>query len=267
MFAPEPTVAKPIRSDPLTDADLREFVDLSLNLWCVLGADGYFKHLNLAWDTTLGYSKQELLSRPFIEFVHPEDRASTRAEEKSISSGRDTLSFENRYLTKDGSFRWILWVATVSAEKKLIYASGTDVTERKREEARLAAQHAVTGVLAEAASLAVATPRILRAICESLGWSVAAIWRVDLQDQILRCVEMWNLPTTAVGEFGLVTHSRTFVKGIGLPGRVWAAGKPTWIEDVTHDPNFPRAEIAARECLRAAFGFPIVFGSDVLGVL
>ncbi|HKF24987.1 MAG TPA: response regulator, partial [Candidatus Acidoferrum sp.] len=202
-----------------------------------------------------------------IEFVHPEDRASTQAEAKSISEGRDALSFENRYLTKDGSFRWILWVATVSAEKKLIYASGTDVTERKCEEARLAAQYAVTRVLAEAPSLAEATPKILRAICESLGWSVAAIWRVDTKEKVLRCVETWHLPSIAVGEFARVTRSRTFESGIGLPGRVWAAGKPTWIEDVTHDPNFPRAEIAARECLRAAFGFPIVFGSDVLGVL
>jgi two-component system sensor histidine kinase/response regulator len=260
-------VARPPRSNPLTDADLREFVDLSLNLWCVVGADGYFKHLNLAWETTLGYSRDELLSRPFIEFVHPEDRESTLAEEKSISSGRDTLSFENRYLTKDGSFRWILWVATVSAEKKLIYASGTDVTESKCEEARLAAQHAVTRVLAEAPTLAVATPKILRAICESLGWSVAAIWRVDPQDKILRCVETWHLPAAAAGEFGLITRSRTFERGIGLPGRVWAAGKPTWIEDVTHDPNFPRAEIASREGLHAAFGFPIVLGTEVLGVL
>src|SRR5215470_5891229 len=219
MFAPEPTVAKPIRSDPLTDADLREFVDLSLNLWCVLGADGYFKHLNLAWDTTLGYSREELLSRPFIEFVHPDDRDSTVAEEKSISSGRDTLSFENRYLTKDGSYRWILWVATVSAEKKVIYASGTDVTERKCEEARLAAQYAVTSVLAEAPSLAEATPKILRAICESLGWSVAAIWRVDTKEKVLRCVETWHLPSIAVGEFARVTRSRTFERGIGLPGR------------------------------------------------
>src|SRR5262249_43678456 len=155
-----------------------EFVDLSLNLWCIVGSDGYFKHLNPAWETTLGYSRKELLSRPFIEFVHPEDRESTLAEEKSITSGRDTLSFENRYLTKDGSYRWILWVATVSSGKKVIYASGTDVTERKREDARLAAQYAVTRVLADAPSLAVATPRILRAVCESLGWSVGAIWRV-----------------------------------------------------------------------------------------
>src|SRR5215467_6090114 len=168
MFPPETTVAKQPRSNPLTDADLREFVDLSLNLWCIVGADGYFKHFNLAWETTLGYSREELLSRPFIQFVHPGDRESTLAEEKSISSGRDALSFENRYLTKDGSFRWILWVATISAEKKLIYASGTDVTERKCEEARLAAQYGVTRVLAEAQSLAEDTHKILRASCYSL---------------------------------------------------------------------------------------------------
>src|SRR5262249_41961256 len=157
-------------------------------------------------------------------------------------------------------------VATVSSGKKVIYASGTDVTERKREDARLAAQYAVTRVLADAPSLAVATPRILRAVCESLGWSVGAIWRVDLKDKILRCVETWHLPWTAISEFDLVTRSTTFERGVGLPGRVWANRKPTWIEDVTHDQNFPRGAIAAREGLHAAFGFPILLGHEVLGV-
>src|SRR5262249_48203346 len=150
----------------------------------------------------------------FIEFVHPDDRDSTLAEEKSVTAGRDALSFENRYLTKDGSYRWILWVATVSAEKKGIYASGADVTERKREDARLAAQHAVTRILAEASSLAAATPRILRAICESLDWSVGAIWCIDPNDNVLHCVETWHLPTITVGEFDLVTRSRTFERSI-----------------------------------------------------
>ena len=257
----------PVPFNPRTEDDLREFIDLSLNLLCIAGTDGYFKHVNPAWETTFGFTRDELLSRPYLEFVHPDDRESTAAEAAKIESGCNTLSFENRYRCKDGSYKWLLWSAVVRAERGLIYGVAADITERKREEARLAAQYAVTRVLAEAPTLACATPRILEAICESLNWSVGAIWRVDQKEKVLRCVETWHLPSANVKEFDQSTHSRTFVPGLGLPGRVWAQAQSAWIEDVTRDANFPRASIAAHEGLHAAFGFPILLGAQVLGVL
>ena len=117
---------------------------------CIAGIDGYFKHLNPAWEKTLGYSKEELLSHPYVDFVHPEDRDATIAEASSLAAGRDTFIFENRYRCKDGSYKWLRWTGGVRAEKGVIYASARDISPRKREEARLAAQHAVTRVLAEA---------------------------------------------------------------------------------------------------------------------
>jgi PAS domain S-box-containing protein len=250
-----------------TEDDLREFGDLSLNLLCVAGVDGYFKYVNPAWEATLGYSQEELRSRPYLDFVHPDDREATVAEATDIASGRSTISFENRYVCKDGSFKWLLWSAVIHPERGVIYAVGVDLTDRKREETRLAAQHAVTRVLAEAPTLAKATPRILQAICESLDWSVGAIWRLDTQHSLLHCVETWHGVSMGVGEFDRDTHSRTFGRGIGLPGRVWSQAAPVWIEDVTRDSNFPRSPIAAREDLHAAFGFPILLGNEVLGVL
>src|SRR5216683_2811805 len=260
-------VSAPVPFHPQTESDLREFIDLSLNLLCIAGTDGYFKHVNPAWETTFGFTREEVLSRPYLEFVHPDDREATTAEAAKIASGCNTLSFENRYRCKDGSYKWLLWSAVVRAERGLIYAIAADITERKREEARLAAQYAVTRVLAEAPTLANGTPRILQAICESLNWSVGAIWRVDHKEKLLRCVETWHMSAAQVKEFDRVTHSRTFSPGVGLPGRVWAQGQPAWIEDVTCDANFPRASIAAQEGLRAAFGFPILLGAEVLGVL
>jgi two-component system, sensor histidine kinase and response regulator len=260
-------VSLPASFNPPSEDDLREFIDLSLNLLCIAGIDGYFKHVNPAWETTFGYTREELLSRPYLDLVHPDDREATTAEAAKIASGRSTLSFENRYRCKDGSYKWLLWSAVVRAEKGLIYAIARDVTERKCEEARLAAQYAVTRVLGESLTLASATPRILQAICESLDWSVGAIWRVDQKTNVLRCVEIWHMPSAQVKKFDQGTHSRTFSPGIGLPGRVWAQAQPAWIEDVTRDANFPRASIAAHEGLHAAFGFPILLGSGVLGVL
>jgi two-component system sensor histidine kinase/response regulator len=155
----------------------------------------------------------------------------------------------------------------VRREKGLIYAIATDVTERKREQARQAAEYAITRVLAEAPTLARASPRILQAICESLSWSVGAIWRVDQKQELLTCVETWRMPSVQVEEFDRDTHSQTFPRGVGLPGRIWSQAQPTWIEDVTCDANFPRSPIAAKEGLHAAFGFPIRLGAEVLGVL
>jgi len=182
-------VSAPASFNPPTEDDLREFIDLSLNLLCIAGTDGYFKHVNPAWETTFGYTKEEVLSRPYLEFVHPDDREATMAEATKIASGSSTLSFENRYRSKDGSYRWLLWSAVARPERGLIYCIAADVTEQKREAARLSAQYAVTRVLAEAPSLASVTPRIRQAVCESLDWSVGAIWRVDQKGKLLRCVE------------------------------------------------------------------------------
>src|SRR5215471_7625207 len=247
--------------------DLREFFDLSLSLWCVAGTDGYFKRLNRAWESTLGYTTEELLARPYLDFVHPDDRNATAAEASAVVGGRTTLTFENRYRAKDGSYRWFLWSAIVRPEKDAIYCVATDLTERKREEARLGAQHAVTRVLAEAPTLAAATPRILQAISESLGWSYGAIWCVDPNEKVLHCVETWQAPDAPAPEFDRETKSHRFPAGVGLPGRVWSMAEPIWLEDVPKDGNFPRALSAMAGGLHSAFGFPILLKSDVLGVL
>ena len=247
--------------------DLREFFDLSLSLWCVAGTDGYFKRLNRAWEATLGYTAEELLACPYLDFVHPDDRNATAAEASAVVGGRTTLTFENRYRAKDGSYRWFLWSAIVRPEKDAIYCVATDLTERKREEARLGAQHAVTRVLAEAPTLAAATPRILQAISESLGWSYGAIWCVDPNEKVLHCVETWQAPDAPAPEFDRETKSHRFPAGVGLPGRVWSMAEPIWLEDVPKDGNFPRALSAMAGGLHSAFGFPILLKSDVLGVL
>ena len=110
------------------------FFDLSIDMLCVLGFDGYFKRLNASWETTLGFSRAELMSRPFIEFVHPDDRASTLGQNRNVRGGGQARFFENRYGCRDGSFRWLLWNSTSDAEQQLIYAVARDITDMKRVE-------------------------------------------------------------------------------------------------------------------------------------
>ena len=113
------------------------FFTLSLDMLCTAGFDGYFHALNPAWTKTLGWSLEQLCSRPFLEFVHPDDRASTIRETLCLQSGIDTISFENRYRHRDGSYRWLLWSATASQEERLYYAVARDITHRHHAEEEL----------------------------------------------------------------------------------------------------------------------------------
>jgi two-component system, sensor histidine kinase and response regulator len=128
-------------------------------------------------------------------------------------------------------------------------------------------EYVTARALAESDTLAEVTPKVLQAICEALGWEHGALWNVDVGAKLLRCVETWHLPSASFPEFEAVSRTTTFAPGVGLPGRVWSTGQPAWIQDVVKDTNFPRAPIAAREGLHAAFGFPVLLGPRVLGVM
>lgn len=114
----------------------QKIFDLTPALISIAGTDGYFRELNAAWETTLGYTKEELNARPLSDFMHPDDVAPTRQEIRNQLDGRATRSFVNRYRHKDGSYRYLEWEAT-PAEGSSLYAVAKDITERKVAESRL----------------------------------------------------------------------------------------------------------------------------------
>jgi PAS domain S-box-containing protein len=142
-----------------------------------------------------------------------------------------------------------------------------DITERKRAEQRLILQHTVTQMLAETITFEEVAPRILQTVCEFLSWEVGVLWRVDTQAGVLRCVEVWHGKLIKVPQFDAISRQRTFMPGIGLPGRLWSSREPAYIPDVVDDANFPRASVARSEGLHAAFGFPIMLGGEVVGAM
>ena len=111
------------------------FFEISIDLLCFLDFSGYFKRLNPAWERTLGFTREELMSRPFIEFVHPDDRARTLKQNADVRAGGQALGFENRYLCKDGGFRWFHWNAAPDTGEGVIYSVARDITDAKRAEA------------------------------------------------------------------------------------------------------------------------------------
>ena len=113
------------------------YFELSRDLVCTAGFDGYFKQINAAWTDALGWTEAELHSRPLVEFVHDDDRARTEEETAGLRAGGVTIDFVNRFATKDGGWRWIEWSSMAIVEEELIYASARDVTQRKVIEAAL----------------------------------------------------------------------------------------------------------------------------------
>lgn len=128
---------------------------------------------------------------------------------------------------------------------------GAVITERNTAERRRETDHAITHILAESPTLRDAAPRMLETICHRLEWDLGAFWTRDQAANVLRCMETWHSGSPELQDFESITRETTFVPGTGLPGRVWASGKPAWIPDVVADPNFPRAPWATRAGLWA----------------
>jgi len=117
----------------LQDEHLDFFFEISIDLMCIAGVDGYFKRVNPAFTKALGWTAEELLAKPFIEFVHPADRELTGNEVRRLASGIDTVYFENRYLKKDGSWAWLGWTCPAATpENELLYGVARDISEQKK---------------------------------------------------------------------------------------------------------------------------------------
>jgi serine phosphatase RsbU (regulator of sigma subunit) len=152
----------------------------------------------------------------------------------------------------------------VAILEQAINAIATNLAIQKR---RQAAQYAATKVLSEIDNVTEAIPKILKEICEALGWQWSAMWTIDIENQLLRCTGTWANDIRTMLEFSNATKHISFAKGNGLPGKVWETGKPSWIINVQTDPNFNRKIIAKKVGLCGAFFFPIRSAYDTLGVI
>jgi len=123
----------PDSGDEIPAVDDRYF-DLSLDLLCIAHFGGYFRRLNPAWERVLGFSREELQAKQMFEFVHPDDRERTLEQNRKVRAGEMALEFENRYVCKDGTYRWFRWNARADFERQLIYSVARDITESKRAE-------------------------------------------------------------------------------------------------------------------------------------
>ncbi len=133
-----------------TQQDRDRFFNISLDLLCIAGFDGYFKRLNPAWSTVLGYSSDEILAQPLVELVHPEDRKTCLNQLENLKNGSSIVNVKLRYLCRDGNYKWLSWTASPFAEEGLIYAVARDVTLNKQAEVELRKSEATNRALLNA---------------------------------------------------------------------------------------------------------------------
>jgi PAS domain S-box-containing protein len=233
---------------------------------------GRILDFNPAAEKMFGYTREEAIGQEMAEvIIPPQLRERHRAGlSRAVASGQDTIvgrRIEITALRKSGvAFPVELAITRIQTGGPPIFTGHIrDITEAKQAELRRATQLAVTRVLAEAGTLVEATPRILRAVCESLEWDMGTMWQIE--SAMLRCVDVWHAGGERLRDFEKATRKSTFAHGAGLPGRIWSTGEPQWVSDVVQDANFPRASLAAETGLHGAFAFPIRLGEHVLGVI
>jgi PAS domain S-box-containing protein len=268
-------------SVPPSESELKRFFDLGLDLLVILGFDGYFTQVNPAAERILGYSRRDLLSRPFLEFLHPDDVQRTRDAFADVTSGNDVIGFENRYRCADGSVRWIQWNSWTVPEQGLVCAVGRDVTERRRADAELreaqrmieasraelrvlAAEQAALRRVATLVAKAVPSSELFGAVVREVGTLLGADFSglVVFEDDAVVPVATW----AAVGEHPPVPP-RWPLRAGDPATRIAETSQPESWDDWTGIEGPLAAFVRDEMGVRSTVGYPIVVEGRVWGGL
>ena len=266
---------RPEKSD-LRHDDARNRAILATALDCIItiDAEGTVVEFNPAAERTFGYRRTDAIGQELAELIVPpslrERHRKGLAHYLATGEGRVLgKRIELSAMHADGTqFPVELTVTRIPTDGPPQFTAWLrDISDRVRAEQLRSARLAVTQHLAQAPDIDDAAAGVLRAVCGNLGWDMGLFWLADHEADALACIATWQPPEAPLTDFAKASCSRTFMRGTGLPGRVWASGESSWVLDVRNDANFPRAAVAARGDLHSAFACPIVVGDTTLGVI
>lgn len=237
--------------------------------------DGVLTDANQKFLDMLGYGKDELIGRPLAGIMLPGD--GTRSAPRIAALHADGVAdiFEHRLLRKDGSAMWVRRTVSTIGRKDgrpdNVVNVVEDITDRKQEELRSTMEHAVTRALADEEELAVLFPKVIETICRNMGWEFGLAWVWSHDDQGLRVRATWGAEAPELGAFIADSLQRVIRPRPGeldgLIRRTYATAEAVWISNVAPARGFRRAEMIWNAGLRGAFAFPLLRGSDVIGVM
>ncbi len=231
---------------------------------------GVVTYWNDVATATLGMPAERVIRRPLADSgIRWSMETVTRGVDACQISGEPTRLPDLMFTRPDGREGilglTVIPIRGVGAKGELLLF-GAEITERRRAEQRVSAQHAATRVIAESADFDEASRAILQSLCEAAGWDAGSVWMMDRSAGVLRVMQRWHRPAVEIGAFEAASQM-AWVPGQGLPGRIFSSGTPAWIEHVSKDPGFVRAKAAADSGLRSGVGVPISHNGEVFGVL
>lgn len=238
----------------------------SIDMIGTANTQGYFISLNPAWEKTLGWSIQELLSNPFINFVHPDDVEYTINTAGRIYQGEDTVSFENRYRTKSGEYRWIAWNTTSDVPNQLIYFVARDVTEQKAQ------QTAIQEQARRLALLNAMNERLAQAQTETDVYNVAASTITEILHDERSSITLLNSEKTGLavyafqGETGMVPMGSTLPLAKTATGTCVREGRIMLMNDIQADTgDYVDVGMMAKQGLGTILNVPLNVSGEIIG--
>lgn len=219
-----------------------DFFEMSLDHLCVAGFDGHFKRVNPSWTRTLGWTAEELLSTPSIAFVHPDDREATLAGRDRLRASAPLGPLVNRYVCKDGSYRWFEWRSVADAGQGLVYAAARDITEQMQSESPASRPDPMPSVDMLAAGVAHEINNPLAAVMANISLIVDDLQVLEAQTPApaLRELREMSLDVKAGAE-----RIRMIVRGLKTLGSAEAERRLDTAEAApplaSHGPSMPAA--------------------------
>ncbi|MEU5340203.1 PAS domain S-box protein [Streptomyces sp. NPDC020766] len=207
------------------EQELESIFNLSLDLLCISGLDGYFKRVNPAFERTLGYPGSTLLSRPYLDFVHEEDRDRVQAILDRLATGAEVVEFENRYVRGDGTECWLQWSCRPVIEEGLIYAAARDVTESRRAAREQAALRSVATLVARG----VPPHEVFTAVAHEVGLLLSTSSAAVLRYEADGAVTVLGSARTAV------TEGKGAARAVAATGRAARVGRSVGAPIVVDD--------------------------------
>jgi len=260
------------------EQELQLLIENARDIIHVLNPDGTIRYISPSVQRTLGYTPREMIGRSSAEFVHPDDlpiAAETLEEDLQHPGSHRFLEMRLRH--KNGSWRTVEivgYVMEAPTGEPLAVVNTHDITEQKQAEEALRQESAVVELLkavAVAANESTTTDdalrRCLALFCDYTGCCLGHVYLREPGGDLAPTGIWHSVAPEDHRLFREATEQMPFGYGVGLPGRVLASRQPEWIADVSEDPNFPRAEAARASGLRAGCAFPLLVGSEVVGVL
>jgi PAS domain S-box-containing protein len=251
-------------------AEQARLLDLSNDAILVRDQNNRITYWNHGARELYGYSSEEALGKVTHELLKTEYPESLEEIQKKLEHD-DRWRGEVVHTCKDGTKVVVMgrWALDRDAQGRpaCVLETNTEISDRKREEARMAVNLAITRILSESPALIDAVPRILQAVCRTLGWDMGFFWATMADGKPLRCLNVWRSHAGQFSKFEALSRTLTYAQGRGLPGRAWRRLEPIWVRDLPKLKNSPRAKVASQEGIHGAFAFPIFFGTDFVGVM